>query len=459
MAIMASSAIAPLPQELVDEVIDHFIDPKRKGDDYIFDTYMNQLRASQTHNLNTCSLVCNAWLPRSRHHLFYHVSLHNEHQASSFLELLCSPLVTITSHIRRLKLYWRDTSQNFAIWWEKALHWLPVLTTIESVFIDGGDFSSLGDGAITDIFSKFPTLKALRMHKCSLATSIQLVNAISISANLECLELDRVWVVQDSPNWLSVVPTKLAVAKKDAQPAPPSICERPFSHLRLIRISDCRPIVQVLQCLQSIYAASSVETLYLSLTATDNIDGCSLLMHHLGPSLKHLHLTFRDSVDTDNNSAFGMLELSFSLSRIASLMATSIAKFIRSLALSENDQLRTIHLPSIYMCHNQQGLQLPTILAQISSPVIEEVIIYVTIISPDNLNYVSWDEIERIFARSNYSQLKRVRIDIRYPLVDTMKSSKDDVLHRLESQLLVVKGILDVEVHECLMHFSLSYPT
>ncbi|KAJ7757996.1 hypothetical protein B0H16DRAFT_1536427 [Mycena metata] len=76
-----------LPRELCDLVID----------------YLHAERAT----LCSCALVCRAWIPASRFHLFAHISLteHEGHVAARLNELLASPHATFASAVRSLDFY------------------------------------------------------------------------------------------------------------------------------------------------------------------------------------------------------------------------------------------------------------------------------------------------------------------------------------------------------------------
>ncbi|KAF8877374.1 hypothetical protein BD779DRAFT_114066 [Infundibulicybe gibba] len=77
-----TSAILLLPSEVMDLVID-------------------QLREDEA-TLRVCSLVCQGWLPRARHHLFSILDLGNPARLASAQHLLQSPLCTIYPHVRGL---------------------------------------------------------------------------------------------------------------------------------------------------------------------------------------------------------------------------------------------------------------------------------------------------------------------------------------------------------------------
>lgn len=87
--------------------------------------------------------------------------------------------------------------------------------------------------------------------------------------------------------------------------------------------------------------------------------------------------------------------------------------FCRDVDLSYNTELRSIYfdclaLYTIYMGRAHEGLHVPRILAQITSPSIREVIIRVRIDAADDLDLLDWSTIECILERPNYHGLQKL---------------------------------------------------
>ncbi|KAJ7449438.1 hypothetical protein B0H11DRAFT_2289488 [Mycena galericulata] len=78
------------PQELVDKVVDYSAD---------LDLSINGESTA------ICGLVCKAWLPRSRYHLFYTVNI-TAKSLGSFVDLIDKSSVPLLSYIRHLRLYY-----------------------------------------------------------------------------------------------------------------------------------------------------------------------------------------------------------------------------------------------------------------------------------------------------------------------------------------------------------------
>ncbi|KAJ7881924.1 hypothetical protein B0H13DRAFT_2539915, partial [Mycena leptocephala] len=81
------SRTATLPRELCDLIVD----------------YLHAERVA----LGSCALVCRAWVPASRFHLFEHISLTDQkgHAAARLNELLASPHSTFAPAVRSLGFY------------------------------------------------------------------------------------------------------------------------------------------------------------------------------------------------------------------------------------------------------------------------------------------------------------------------------------------------------------------
>ncbi|KAJ7350755.1 hypothetical protein DFH08DRAFT_644137, partial [Mycena albidolilacea] len=70
------------PQELIDEILDYLADDK--------------------YSLRTCSLVCRAWVLRTRACLFESCRLSRERHVVGFGEVLQSPNCTFLHHVRSM---------------------------------------------------------------------------------------------------------------------------------------------------------------------------------------------------------------------------------------------------------------------------------------------------------------------------------------------------------------------
>jgi hypothetical protein len=120
--------------------------------------------------------------------------------------------------------------------------------------------------------------------------------------------------------------------------------------------------------------------------------------------------------------------------------------------LEKNDHLHTIRLLrtyDIYFSHRHPFIHLAAyILAKITSPCMEEVFVEVTTTTREDWKRIDWDTMGRVFARPNFSHLKRVLV-----IVNAHKSYADrpnlreGMLNWLAQRLPAchARGIIDVE--------------
>ncbi|KAJ7087086.1 hypothetical protein C8R44DRAFT_820283 [Mycena epipterygia] len=88
-----------LPLELLDSILD------------LINSDCEKSPASPS-SLIACSLVCKQWVPRTRYHLFACIRLFRNpgiDTVKPFLHLISSPLVTFTSSVREVRLYYQFT--------------------------------------------------------------------------------------------------------------------------------------------------------------------------------------------------------------------------------------------------------------------------------------------------------------------------------------------------------------
>ncbi|KAF8201293.1 hypothetical protein K438DRAFT_1717034 [Mycena galopus ATCC 62051] len=139
------------PQELIDHVIDQL--------------------AVDADSLKSCSLVCRAWVPRCRSHLFKSCSLHTKdidrhgvHNILSFRDLLRSSYCTFVPHVRCLRTTQRAWDIHDSLYQEIAVDLRRLTSVIElvmkiSIYHQHADlFFSAG------FFMSFPQITQLRLN-------------------------------------------------------------------------------------------------------------------------------------------------------------------------------------------------------------------------------------------------------------------------------------------------------
>jgi len=186
----------PLPQELVDHVLDHLHDDPL--------------------TLSSCSLVCHSWLPTTRYHLFSTVAFRPRLSDSPIGQpvelcprlheiLLVNP--NLARYIRHLEI-WEGApgahpsrcEMGYVIWIARettlplVLSKLKCLRRLElcgNVNISYSEFSDTLRSALSNAFS-LPSLVYLRVHNVSFPTSFSFVSMLSRLHSLRGLALSSV---------------------------------------------------------------------------------------------------------------------------------------------------------------------------------------------------------------------------------------------------------------------------
>lgn len=130
-------------------------------------------------------LVSKIWLPRSRQHQFSLIDLRNASASSKhqFVTLITSPLSTIVSHVRYLRLGASEGSND-----HELINSLVVLTSVVSVGIYNTGLSWIISPVI-NLLGGLPALRTLCLESCFLTTLGELILAIGACSHLEALIL------------------------------------------------------------------------------------------------------------------------------------------------------------------------------------------------------------------------------------------------------------------------------
>jgi hypothetical protein len=245
----------PLPNELIDRIIDHLYDDLT--------------------TLRCCTLVAKSFLPSSRLHLFItrdfnitsamYTKLQTDHDAfTSFC--LIAPL------IQCLVTDWHEM--------DEGMHMLPVLLSKglapRSLAHCGFDTSKLSE----DSGLSFPTLgleeslTSLSLDGVRFSSFSEMIEAITSVPRLETLLLSVHW-------------KDLFVLDFDPSRSLPP-------RLRTLEIRGGAPVRLLLQWLLTQPSLPALHTLTLSPLYSDDISSVGSLIRLLGPSLERLSLTFID---------------------------------------------------------------------------------------------------------------------------------------------------------------------
>ncbi|KAK0184758.1 hypothetical protein F5146DRAFT_1228422 [Armillaria mellea] len=203
------------PAEIVEVIIDRVHRFTYPTDDYDHDPRVKP-KDERRLALKSCSLVCRAWLPRSRYYLFRTttVSLLNHR---IFIQLIASPNCSFLNSIDTLVLkegynghlnnsdsdtpFWRVDPEN--VWLPKTLSTatLPIFPNIRKLLIITGAFyvvSKEDCEKLLSLLSGLPSLTHLALIECVFSTVDDVIRVLSSCQALESARLEDVMFMRSS---------------------------------------------------------------------------------------------------------------------------------------------------------------------------------------------------------------------------------------------------------------------
>jgi len=171
------TTVTTIPQELVDTIVDYL--------------------HADLHVLATCGIVCRAWLPSSRYHLFQCVFL-NPQNTSKFSELLSSPCSTIATSVQFLEISNEvigRQNQSLYQWLEHSMIHLADLTAVKSLRIRNMVWSEVKPETKSILLCSFRILRELELWGVDFKTLTQLLDIACAFPSLERISVDDLgWV-------------------------------------------------------------------------------------------------------------------------------------------------------------------------------------------------------------------------------------------------------------------------
>jgi hypothetical protein len=240
-----------LAQELVDMIIDHLW--------------------NESNTLGICGLVHRDWLPSSRYHLFYEVSLNIPHRdadrISKFVALLSSTMVTFPPYITDLVINWRD-----GLWKEWVNDALPLMSGfvgVRRLLLQDIEWSKLRDASLLTLAS-FPNLVYLNFRGVDFHSFDQLAKMVSAHPMLKKLTFGNASCINR--------PTAPFIQ----YPSPHSL-----HHLSVASTFNGDILTWILH-----HKAAYVNLgrLSVNLASPDDVPPTAALIRALGPSLRQLRL-------------------------------------------------------------------------------------------------------------------------------------------------------------------------
>ena len=210
--------------------------------------------------LTACSLVCRAWFPSARYHIFHNVSL-NSQNASSFVRLLNAPLSTISHFTRRIEA--KDTYEDER-WLSSMFPCLSVLPALTSVSITSSFDTTFSEETLATLAS-FDTLVELKLAECAFEDFSQVQKLLCSFPVLEKLHLEADW------------PEPRQIAPTAGRPSP-----------RLNEVYLRCESSHVLAWLITAPQVSPVSKLTLHGVDADDLPTLTRYLQILGPALTHL---------------------------------------------------------------------------------------------------------------------------------------------------------------------------
>ncbi|GLB39110.1 hypothetical protein LshimejAT787_0602720 [Lyophyllum shimeji] len=352
----------------------------------VFDIIIERIARFDVPTLRACSLVCKAWLPVSRHHLFPAISL-GPKNAKRFLRLLDSPHCTISNGVHHVsihgdsdaishrasrgsRIYPPDTDVSLSAGGTpsscdetllRRLASFPLLTSLSFSWLRTG----LTPSTTAALIHGFAGLTALELRTCTFPSFDKFTNMICALQNLRRIVLaDVTWVdlaLPESPTRQSLPPRLESL----------DLYLSPIGHVCtwLATRSD---------------ELENLSTINMCSAFWEDIDAISIawMLRRLGPKIKHLGLPWH----------------------------------LPEIDLSHHTELRTLRISHLWFkpvldspaeeCFTARGIE--KTLLQLSSPQIRSIEIRVLTLfqlKSSELGF-DWEKMKRILSRKCFAQLQ-----------------------------------------------------
>ncbi|KAJ7062308.1 hypothetical protein C8F01DRAFT_127814 [Mycena amicta] len=256
-----------LPPELTDHTLDFLYDDRP--------------------SLRTCSLVCRAWVPASRFHLFQHITLRRKWirfvypQFRAFLMLLESRFCTFPTFVTHLTLEDLDPTpqegQQFHDAYPVLRERLPGLQSITF-----RRWKELGTQPLHELLPHCTRLTEIKFDHVALRHREDLFRFLELCpSSLETLDIERV-----------ILPRASTAAEAKASKFP-AVCSVKTLRLRYCSSSDI--LDHFVASAERIGAPLQCSTLELNLPA--HIESTGRFLANVGPALNHLVVQFSEESD------------------------------------------------------------------------------------------------------------------------------------------------------------------
>ncbi|KAF7350527.1 hypothetical protein MVEN_01358300 [Mycena venus] len=251
-----------LPPELIEEVLGHL--------------------AEDPGTLRTCSLVCRAWVPRTRSYLFETWKL-TPRNMSGYCKLLHSPCVTFLAHVHGIhapKRCWKEKDS-------RLVADLRRLTGVRTLTMSGIVHDSNANGPFRTFLSAFPLVTRLVLVSCNFGQqTVPLFDMICVFPALQELRIRDMSGALADPPAIAVPPHRLRSLDLGLKQTGP-----------------------ILEWLHAFNRLSNVDSLVLPLLKQKHVSTVRTALRRLGGALHHLTITLTwfpgsTSVDVDASTVF-----------------------------------------------------------------------------------------------------------------------------------------------------------
>ncbi|KAJ7486757.1 hypothetical protein FB451DRAFT_1227982 [Mycena latifolia] len=235
-------------------------------------------------DLSTCSLVCKAWLPGSRAHLFHSIQITLDKATRWNAFLKSSHLTSYLRHVEILEKpevthqlsYEQMQAQSTQLY--QLLPDIAQLTTVNSLCVDVISWVPLEDEHVGQLCAAFRNITDLELRNSKIRDNLQLMCILSHFALLQRVSL-------------------LTVKVKAFEVIPEELSGKLSPDLHTIKISYYKAVLGTEDWLCKSYPLTSVRHLELRDIPSGELVSAGVLMCRLGEQLSNLVLSFRSSVD------------------------------------------------------------------------------------------------------------------------------------------------------------------
>ncbi|PBK79996.1 hypothetical protein ARMGADRAFT_95773 [Armillaria gallica] len=376
----ASPIQSSLPIELIEEILDHVNCLPAKDIQSILCHSSRGYNSGRVATLASCSLVCRAWLPRSRFHLFRSVYLEPNNYVS-FLLLITSPFCSFLNSV--LELVLSDEYQEGTIysgcedpdgddyWIHKVLPNFALSlfadTRVLTIHAARFDYMSEDFAKTLDHLSGPTTITHLAIRYCVFWTQDHLIQALSSIKSLDAVDL--------------CCPTLRTFPERDDK------TQSPLPTL-----------------------PASVSSLMINIDSAENIVWMARIISVTGASLKRLNIRLWPRTVTWDRCS--MYQIS------SKLIFYLVNNFYNALNFDCHLNLEIIAFDSLSLGTRADKLDgrmknrhVPAILRKITTSSIREVILNLAgnnskLENPDDLDSLDLESMGEILRQKNYSKLE-----------------------------------------------------